>query len=241
MFSPEEEDHAQTLPHRSKSHGRTPTICILRLGRLVLRYALPLKKKKKRKKHKLSELVLKISFGTCFPYFGFNSGKANAMGSFCRVIDFVSNALDFELSSRSALVEHGRGGGEGWGGGGKHRTILVCPLEVLPLPLSSQYLFGKHFWGRGRVFIVQDVLDRAHVPSGTKTVLIEGEPGSGKTILLSKVVAATNGWLPPPAIPTARGGLSVCLSLFEQYALWQEACAFDAVMFRCAASGSKSV
>ncbi|CAN0258056.1 unnamed protein product [Ascophyllum nodosum] len=29
---------------------------------------------------------------------------------------------------------------------------------------------------------------QAHVPSGTKTVLIEGEPGSGKTILLSKAV-----------------------------------------------------
>lgn len=31
------------------------------------------------------------------------------------------------------------------------------------------------------------MLSNAHVPVGTKTVLIEGERGSGKSILLSKV------------------------------------------------------
>lgn len=57
----------------------------------------------------------------------------------------------------------------------------VRPVAVHTYVFYNTLLFVAPFLG------MQELLLNAHVPQGTKTVLIEGERGSGKSILLSKV------------------------------------------------------
>ncbi|CAM9409946.1 unnamed protein product, partial [Laminaria digitata] len=75
---------------------------------------------------------------------------------------------------------------------GKEEPIAV--FEPLSAGVVHQAKAGTAFLDRGdHAEGLQELLANAHAPAGTKTVLIEGERGSGKSILLSKAVGMMEG------------------------------------------------